>query len=81
VEEFGKLTSEWEPRSKAMGFEIGSSESALHYVGRLPIKEGSLTQSRDGKPVAPLMGDLKEYDGGYTSMRIYPLNHGGPTTA
>jgi Rieske 2Fe-2S family protein len=35
-------------------------------VFRQPIREGYLTLSRDGKPVAPLMGDLDEYDGGET---------------
>jgi Rieske 2Fe-2S family protein len=42
---------------------------------RIPIRDGFLTQSRDGQPVAPLMGSFKEYDGGYTGGRMYPLSY------
>ena len=42
---------------------------------KFPIKDGFLTQSPDGAPIAPLMGDYKEYDGGLTSMRLYPMNY------
>jgi phenylpropionate dioxygenase-like ring-hydroxylating dioxygenase large terminal subunit len=41
--------------------------------GRLPIRPGYLTQSRGGKPVAPLLGDYTEYDGGITSFAHLPL--------
>lgn len=45
----------------------------LHQGGRLPIRPGFVTQSRDGKPLAPLLGDYTEYDGGITSFMHFPL--------
>ena len=41
---------------------------------RYPLLRGHLTGSRDGKPVAPLMGAITGYDGGATDV------HMGPTT-
>ncbi|MBN33321.1 MAG: (2Fe-2S)-binding protein [Rhodospirillaceae bacterium] len=40
---------------------------------RQPIREGSWTLSEDGQPVAPLMGDLKEWDKGETLLIFGPL--------
>jgi len=40
---------------------------------RQPIREGFYTLSQDGKPVAPLMGDLKEFDCGETLLMFGPL--------
>ena len=40
---------------------------------RYPLYEAHVTGSRDGKPVAPLLGDIKSYDGGCTDMHIGPL--------
>ena len=42
---------------------------------RLPIRPGFETESRDGKPVAPLMGKLKKYDGGITYMSFNYLGY------
>ena len=39
---------------------------------RYPLLKGYLTGSRDGKPVAPLLGEIKGYDGGTTDMHIGP---------
>ena len=44
-----------------------------HGVFRQPIRDGYLTLSRDGRPLAPLMGDLKRWDGGETLMLFGPL--------
>ena len=41
---------------------------------RYPLLKGFVTGSRDGKALAPLLGDIKDYDGGTTDMHI------GPTT-
>ena len=46
-----------------------------HGVFRQPIRDGFLTLSQDGKPVAPLMGDLKHWDGGETLMLFGPLSY------
>lgn len=39
---------------------------------RYPLLKGFVTGSRDGKPVAPLLGELKDYDGGTADMHIGP---------
>ncbi|MCE8526180.1 aromatic ring-hydroxylating dioxygenase subunit alpha [Ruegeria pomeroyi] len=44
------------------------------YLRRYPLYPGYDTGSRDGAPLAPLLGDLKGYDGGATDMGIGPLN-------
>ena len=44
-----------------------------HAAMRQPIREGYRTLSRDGHPVAPLMGRLTEWDGGETLMVFGPL--------
>ena len=40
---------------------------------RYALYEGHVTGSRDGKPLAPLLGDIKAYDGGCTDMHIGPM--------
>lgn len=40
---------------------------------RLPIGNGHLTASRDGQPVAPLMGGQKAFDGGMSGFRMEPF--------
>lgn len=40
---------------------------------RYPLFNGHVTGSRDGKPVAPLLGDIKGYDGGTTDIQIGPV--------
>ena len=40
---------------------------------RYPLLHGHLTGSKKGKPVAPLMGDIKAYDGGTVDMHIGPM--------
>ena len=40
---------------------------------RYPLFEGFVTGSRDGRPVAPLLGDIRDYDGGATDIQIGPV--------
>ena len=40
---------------------------------RYPLLKGFLTGSRDGKPLAPLLGSIKDYDGGTTDIHIGPV--------
>jgi Rieske 2Fe-2S family protein len=40
---------------------------------RYPMLRGHITGSDDGLPVAPLMGDIKDYDGGTTDFQIGPV--------
>ena len=39
---------------------------------RTPLMEGYVTQSLDGKPVAPLMGDVPEIDTGTLRTTLFP---------
>lgn len=75
VEAFARQTADWEKRARALGHFTGSipsSAETLHCAGRMPIGGGRLCSSRTGKPLAPLMGDFRDFDGGYTSFRIHP---------
>ena len=40
---------------------------------RYPLFDGFVTGSRDGKPVAPLLGDIRGYDGGATDIQVGPF--------
>jgi glycine betaine catabolism A len=67
---------EWEQASRSSGFKVGRvppSDRGLHQGGRIPIRPGYLTQSRNGRPVAPLLGRYTEYDGGITSFTHFPI--------
>ena len=61
----------------SLGHVVGANkrhDGPCHTICRIPIREGFLTQSREGRPVAPLMGDFKEYDGGVTATQFFPIN-------
>jgi phenylpropionate dioxygenase-like ring-hydroxylating dioxygenase large terminal subunit len=45
------------------------------YCNRYALWGDAVTGSEDGKPVAPLMGRIGEYDGGFTVFYVGPLNH------
>lgn len=45
------------------------------YTSRYALFDGYLTGSRDGKPLAPLMGDFKGYDGGAGDYQFGPLTY------
>jgi len=40
---------------------------------RYPLWRGHVTGSEDGQPVAPLMGDIRDYDGGTTDFQVGPV--------
>ena len=40
---------------------------------RYPLFDGFVTGSRDGKPVAPLLGEIRAYDGGATDIQVGPF--------
>jgi len=40
---------------------------------RYPLIREHLTGSEDGKPLAPLLGDIREYDGGATDLQVGPV--------
>ena len=60
INETGGLASAW-------GTDI--------YYRRYPLYPGYVTGSQDGKPLAPLLGSLTDYDGGATDIQIGVLNN------
>jgi len=77
AEERRQFATRWEAETRKLGHVTGANkrdEGVCHSVSRIPIREGYVTQSRDGKAVAPLMGELKSYDGGVTSIQFFPNN-------
>ncbi len=48
---------------------------ACTYHDRYGLYDGYLTGSEDGQPVAPLMGSIKDYDGGVSDVQTGPLSH------
>jgi len=67
---------QWEEETRTRGGKTGRAArtaAGLHQGGRIPIRPGYRTQSRDGRPVAPLLGAATEYDGGVTSFMHLPL--------
>jgi len=43
---------------------------------RYALMRGHVTGSADGDPIAPLMGDIKDYDGGTTDLQVGPVTFG-----
>jgi phenylpropionate dioxygenase-like ring-hydroxylating dioxygenase large terminal subunit len=54
--------------AEALGVERG--------FDRYPLMRGHVTGSRDGAPVAPLLGSIKAYDGGATDLHLGPMTFG-----
>ena len=47
-----------------------------YFYDRHPLFEGYLTGSEDGKPVAPLLGDIPDFDGGASNLQVGPAMFG-----
>ena len=61
-------------RWKALGLapaDVSFPDGSFYRVSRLPLKAGYRTESLDGQPVAPLLGDLTE--AGTGSLRVVTL--------
>ena len=43
---------------------------------RYPLIRNHLTGSHDGRPLAPLLGEIKDFDGGATDLQIGPVTFG-----
>jgi Rieske 2Fe-2S family protein len=74
--EIRKLTEKANARFARLGLDTGDEFSnmtgAYWRANRTPMADGWVTQSLDGRPVAPLMGDLKENDAGTVRNIVYP---------
>ena len=72
-------------RSESVGLSCGETRHSWLAAGplgtdrdfeRYPLLRGHLTGSREGKPVAPLMGSITGYDGGATDLHLGPMTFG-----
>src|SRR4029077_19150320 len=62
-------------RSYYRMFREAAGYGSCVYTSRYALFEGFLTGSADGKPLAPLMGDFKGYDGGAGDCQFGPLTY------
>lgn len=77
-EKIAELNAAMEQRTSALGVSIGSGDrwqdssggqEAIHAF-RYALYGGVSTGSQDGSPVAPLMGQFTNFDGGVTSIHL-----------
>lgn len=78
LEERNRRVSEWEAFASSIGHHLATNvaeKESKHdiFIYRGPIRSGYLTESIDGQPVAPLMGGMKQYDGGISGYMTLPL--------
>ena len=55
-------------------YEEAAHFGACVYTSRYGLYDGYLTGSEDGQPVAPLMGNIKGFDGGAGDFQMGPLS-------
>lgn len=77
--EFNKLLQSWNKKVDELGYfrgEYSENEFSNFYrsAERTPFSNGRLSETRSGKPASKLMGDFKEFDGGYTTIGTSPFN-------
>jgi Rieske 2Fe-2S family protein len=77
-EKFSGVLAAWEAKTAAKGHVVGmycegADSDYFGNASRLPISDEALTETVDGKPAAPLMGSLVEYDGGQTGIGFNPV--------
>ncbi len=51
----------------------GENSPYLRGAARTAIKEGYLSETKDGTPAGPLMGKFTDWDGGYTGVTLNPF--------
>ncbi len=73
-------SAECSTRWRALGMNVDYGEAGLYpfpdgrwyRATRTPLAEGFVTESVDGQPAAPLMGDFREYDMGTLRLSTLP---------
>jgi phenylpropionate dioxygenase-like ring-hydroxylating dioxygenase large terminal subunit len=83
-EETEGLRTAVDAKARAMGIDIpqlnhwdtteGAGEEGVD-VYHDAAYPGTLTGSEDGQPIAPLMGDFTDYDGGFTYVDVGPASY------
>ena len=77
---------QWQSRAEALGATLPDFGTALPLdeslpraqfgaAYRAPLRESHDTATQDGRPVAPLMGDFRDYDGGETALGLGPFTY------
>jgi Rieske 2Fe-2S family protein len=67
-----RMRTYWEGLGLAVG-PVNFPDGEWFRCARVPLRDGHVTESLDGRPLAPLMGDLKARDLG--SLRVINLPH------
>ena len=79
-----KLIAEMNAKAEEQGIRIVTRDhwalAALEgqeqaYSDRYPMRAKACTASKDGSPLAPLMGEFRKYDNGMLVCYIGPMNH------
>ena len=78
-DKFDKLLKEWNKKVSDMGHITGEYiekdfNDYSRSAERTPLRQGKFNETKEGKPIAKLMGKFKEYDQGYTSVGTSPFN-------
>lgn len=55
--------------------DLEGSPGTAVYCRRYPLCEGYDTGSQDGRPLAPLLGNVRSFDGGATDIQVGMMNH------
>jgi Rieske 2Fe-2S family protein len=69
---YRNMQSVWQSQGLPAG-PVNFPDGEWFRCARVPLRDGYVTESLDGKPLAPLMGDLKTCDLG--SLRVINLPH------
>jgi len=77
--EFSNQLREWNKKTENLGYLTGefSDEGFSNFfrsAERTPFDGDRLSETKDGKPGSILMGEFKEFDGGYTTVGTSPFN-------
>ena len=80
LDRIGELNAAMEARTCALGVSVRATDrrvgsctgQASVFTFRYALYDGVKTGGPDGKPVAPLMGEFKDYDSGVTSAHFAP---------
>ncbi len=62
---------DWKAKGLAVDL-VDATEHSGNYIIRYPLRHGVESYSIDGKTVAPLMGELQDYDNGVIGLLNYP---------
>ncbi len=71
--------SAWAEKAEELGHHTASVEcngdgNYFSYAARAPFDFDALTLSADGKPLAPLMGEFRQYDGAMSVIALNPVS-------